>query len=47
MKTLEEAGIDVKELSAVVGRGGLLYLLKEGGTYKINELMLQHLKEGM
>ncbi len=47
LKTLEDAGIDIKELSAVVGRGGLLYPLKEGGTYKVNELMLEHLRQGV
>jgi len=41
-----EAEIDLKSLDAVVGRGGLLYPL-EGGTYEVNEIMLQHLRQGV
>lgn len=43
---LREADIDVKSLDAVVGRGGLLYPL-ESGTYRVNELMLDHLRKGV
>ncbi len=41
---LKEKGIDVKSLSAIVGRGGLLKPLL-GGTYKINNDMCVELKE--
>ncbi len=39
LKFLEKNGIDVRQLSAVVGRGGLLRPL-ESGTYIINEKMI-------
>jgi butyrate kinase len=38
-------GINLEQLSAIVGRGGLLHPL-EGGTYLVNEDMLQDLREG-
>lgn len=41
---LKGKGIDISELSAVVGRGGLLKPIP-GGTYSVNEKMLQELKE--
>jgi len=41
---LEEKGFDVKELSAVVGRGGMLPPVKSG-AYEVNELMLKTLRE--
>ncbi len=41
---LKEKGIEIKELSAVVGRGGLLKPIP-GGTYRVNEEMLKELKE--
>lgn len=43
-KALSEAGIKMKDLKAVVGRGGLLKPLK-GGTYTINDQMLEDLKK--
>ncbi len=43
LKSLEEHGVDVKELDAVVGRGGLLPPL-ESGTYRVNEAMLEYLR---
>jgi len=43
---LEEAGIRVNELSAVVGRGGLVKPLA-GGTYHVNEAMLEDLRIGV
>ena len=41
---LGEKGFDVKELSAVVGRGGMLPPVKSG-AYEVNELMLKTLRE--
>jgi butyrate kinase len=43
LDTLNEKGINITKLSAVVGRGGLLRPM-EGGTYKVNEHMLEDLK---
>ncbi len=43
MKFLSEKGIDIKKLSAVVGRGGVLRPV-ESGTYIINEKMLNDSK---
>jgi butyrate kinase len=43
---LERNGIPVESIGAVVGRGGLLYPL-EGGTYEVNDLMKEHLLEGV
>lgn len=40
---LKEKKINVTDLSAIVGRGGLLKPL-EGGTYKINDMMCEELK---
>ena len=42
-KLLEEKGIDVKSLNAVVGRGGALPPVKSG-AYKVNDLMIDTLK---
>lgn len=46
LKVLEEKKFDIKTLNAVVGRGGLLKPI-EGGTYRVNEVMLQDLKVGV
>lgn len=46
IKTVEKAGISLKDIAAVVGRGGLLKPLP-GGTYNINRIMLEDLKEGI
>lgn len=46
IKTLEKNDIDVKSLSTVVGRGGLLKPI-EGGTYLVNENMLKDLEVGV
>jgi len=45
LKTLDQSGINLSKLSAVVGRGGLLRPIK-GGTYKVNEQMLEDLRQG-
>ncbi len=42
-QTLQEAGISLSELAAVVGRGGLLKPL-QSGTYLVNEAMLRDLE---
>ncbi|NLY45524.1 MAG: butyrate kinase [Tissierella sp.] len=46
IKTLEKNNIDINELNAVVGRGGLLKPI-EGGTYLVNDKMLEDLKVGI
>jgi len=43
---LKEAGIDVADLDAVVGRGGLVKPI-DGGTYHVNEAMLHDLRIGL
>lgn len=45
LDTLNEQGINLTKLSAVVGRGGLLKPI-EGGTYKVTEDMILDLKNG-
>ncbi|MHC0035995.1 butyrate kinase [Pseudoneobacillus sp. C159] len=45
LETLDQEGINVSKLNAVCGRGGLLRPI-EGGTYAVNELMLQDLRSG-
>jgi butyrate kinase len=44
IKALEDNSIDVKCIDAVVGRGGLLHPIP-GGTYEVNESMLNDLRE--
>ncbi|GAA0116456.1 butyrate kinase [Clostridium senegalense] len=46
LNVLKEKNFDIKELSAVVGRGGLLKPI-EGGTYEINDSMIEDLKVGV
>ena len=46
LETLSEKGINITKLSAVVGRGGLLKPIA-GGTYKVDENMLEDLKVGV
>lgn len=45
LETLHEEGINISKLSAVCGRGGLLRPI-EGGTYSVNEQMLNDLRIG-
>lgn len=45
LKVLEDKNFDIKTLDAIVGRGGLLKPI-EGGTYKVNDKMLNDLKVG-
>lgn len=42
---LTESGVSLKELDAVVGRGGGLMAV-EGGVYEINDTLLDHAKRG-
>ncbi len=44
--SLKEGGIDTGELSAVIGRGGLLKPIP-GGVWRVNSRMLTDLKEGV
>nr|WP_207718070.1 butyrate kinase [Clostridium beijerinckii] len=46
LKILKDNKIDIKELDAVVGRGGLLKPILSG-TYKVNDNMLRDLKESV
>ena len=46
LTALNDNGINLTKLSAVVGRGGLLKPIK-GGTYAVNEKMLVDLKEAV
>ncbi|AKL96937.1 butyrate kinase Buk [Clostridium aceticum] len=46
LETLNEKGINITKLSAVVGRGGLLKPMA-GGTYRVEETMLKDLKKGI
>jgi butyrate kinase len=45
LETLDYEGINISKLSAVCGRGGLLRPI-EGGTYAVNEMMLEDLRAG-
>lgn len=45
LKWLGDKNIDLEDLAAVVGRGGLLRPMP-GGTYKVTEKMIEDLKEG-
>jgi len=46
LETLNEKGINLTKLDAVVGRGGLLKPI-EGGTYSVDENMIEDLKVGV
>lgn len=46
LNTLKENDIEIKTLSCIVGRGGLLKPLS-GGTYLINDKMIEDLKAGV
>ena len=43
---LVDEGIEVDSLKFIIGRGGLTYPV-ESGIYKVNNLMLKHLREGV
>ncbi len=44
MDALKKSEINIEELDAVVGRGGMLKPI-EGGTYAVNEAMISYIKE--
>jgi butyrate kinase len=46
LNAVKEKGIDINSLNAVIGRGGLLKPI-EGGTYYVNEAMIEDLKVGV
>ncbi|QEK13151.1 butyrate kinase [Crassaminicella thermophila] len=46
LDTLNDNGINITKINAVVGRGGLLKPI-EGGTYKVSEKMLSDLEVGV
>lgn len=46
LEALDEEGMNVSNLAAVCGRGGLLRPI-EGGTYSVNETMLNDLRRGV
>jgi butyrate kinase len=45
-KSLEQKGCDLRSISCIMGQGGLVDTLPKSGVYSINEVMLQHLREG-
>ena len=45
LKELKDNKFELKDFDCVIGRGGLLKPI-EGGTYKVNDLMIEHLKIG-
>ncbi len=45
LETLDKEGINISKLDAVCGRGGLLRPI-EGGTYAVNDIMLEDLRTG-
>lgn len=46
LNVLKEKNVNINEFSAIVGRGGLLKPI-EGGTYEVNEDMIEDLKIGV
>lgn len=46
LEALNEHGVDLKEVQAVIGRGGLVRPI-EGGVYEVDEAMMEDLKEGV
>jgi len=46
LETLSQKDINITKLAAVVGRGGLLHPI-QGGTYGVNDAMLEDLKKGV
>jgi len=43
---LMEEGIDVDSIKYIIGRGGLTYPI-ESGVYRVNNLMLEHVRKGV
>lgn len=46
IETLVEEGIEVDSIKYIIGRGGLTYPL-ESGVYRVNNRMIDHLREGV
>ncbi|MCY1719042.1 butyrate kinase [Prolixibacteraceae bacterium Z1-6] len=46
IESLVEEGIEVDSIKYIIGRGGLTYPL-ESGVYKVNNLMLEHARQGI
>ena len=46
IEALQEEGIEVDSIKYIIGRGGLTYPL-ESGVYRVNNRMIQHLREGV
>ncbi len=46
LKVLKDKNFDIRDLSVVVGRGGLVKPI-ESGTYSVNDAMLKDLKSGL
>lgn len=46
LNVLKEKGVNINELDAIVGRGGMLKPI-EGGTYEVNDTMVEDLKIGV
>lgn len=44
LEELDKIGVDIHSLDAVVGRGGMLKPI-EGGTYNVNQTMIDYVKE--
>ena len=44
--SLMDEGIEVDSIKIIIGRGGLTYPL-ESGVYRVNHLMLKHVREGV
>lgn len=44
--SLVEDGIDIDSIKYIIGRGGMTYPV-ESGIYRVNNLMLQHVREGI
>lgn len=46
LSELRKAGFEISDFNAIVGRGGVLYPV-EGGTYSINDRLIEDLHEGV
>ncbi|WP_167618513.1 butyrate kinase [Maribellus sediminis] len=46
IEVLQEEGIEVDSIKYIIGRGGLTYPL-ESGVYRVNNRMIEHLREGI
>ncbi|MDD5208618.1 MAG: butyrate kinase [Elusimicrobiales bacterium] len=46
LEALKEHGVDLQEVQAVIGRGGLVKPI-EGGVYEVDDVMMEDLREGV